>query len=154
MQSNRLILWSSLAALVLCAVPYGCAGKAISGGDASGSGDPTDTRQGPPVDVDGAYQSGDGNVVSSGSGMIGGTGFSVDGAYQGSDGVRYGDGASFPHGGDGILIQGDGYDYADGRDRGDGDPRIYFDGWDERGDGASIAEGWNDHGDGWADGNF
>lgn len=142
MQSNnRLILWGSFVALTLCAVPYGCAGKAIGGGDTSGSGDPTDTRQGPPVEVDGAYRTSDGNVVGSGSGMIGGTGFGIDGAYRGSgDGVYQGVDGSFIDGGDGALIYFDGScDCADGEniDYADG---WAGDGWDEQSDGQKPAD--------------
>ncbi len=125
MQNNRLILWSSFVALTLCAVPYGCAGKSISSGDAKPRQEGTNSV------TDGAYPGGDG----SGRG---------DAANQRADGVSYvtdgyrdrHDGIQTPHG-DGI--QGDGYD------------PVYWDGAPDYADGASnYADGWDDQSEGQA----
>ena len=122
MQSNRLILWSSLAALVLCAVPYGCAGKSISS-----STDQEGTSQHPTV--------GEGrNQITDGASF-------GDAVYQGDGGVRYADGGFIATDGS-RFIQGDGIGYQEGE--------CCADGWINEADGANLGEGFYDRGDGQA----
>jgi len=59
MQSSRLILISSVAALLLCALPYGCAGKAAE----SSSGNTAGAAGAPVTPVDGTATRGDGAHV-------------------------------------------------------------------------------------------
>jgi hypothetical protein len=145
MQSNGLILASSIIALALCALPYGCSGKYVddrrpagTAGKAGADGRSTDGAQyiadgaySPPRDghgaVDGAYSGGDGFYNSG------------DGGYIPSDGARYVEGVSFI---DGTFFGGDGI-AADGSSALDGS-----DGWDDpQPDGLDGSQP-----DGWADG--
>jgi hypothetical protein len=130
MQSNHLILGSSLLALVLCAVPYGCAGKSIeTPSDSSVGGKNTSCCS-------------DGTVANHPDGTV----------ENHSDGYRNGDGR--PDYGDG---NGDGSAlpiFSDG-DPGpiptDGDG-VSSDGWDGDSHGDGSGDGWDGSADGQADG--
>ncbi|HXK19466.1 MAG TPA: hypothetical protein VNG33_16770, partial [Polyangiaceae bacterium] len=123
MQSNKLILLSSLLALALCAAPYGCSGKyessqAPSGTQSQGSSGKTSYGDGqvyPGPGSEGSFAHGDGTGFSEGTfGAGDGTAFR-DGIYsEGTFGT--GDGSR----GDGFFHAPEGCNCADGRFSGDG----------------------------------
>ena len=120
MQSNHLILGSSLLALVLCAVPYGCAGKSVeTPSDGSVGGKNTGCCS-------------DGTVTNHPDGTVTSH---PDGNRNGDGSPNYGDGSGFTDG-SGFINHGDGWDSSDGWDgdrSGDG-----WDGSDGQPDGASA----------------
>jgi hypothetical protein len=152
MQSNQLILGSSLLALVLCALPYGCSGKS------------TETPSDGSVGGKNAGCCSDGNVANHPDGNVanhpdGNIANQPDGSH--SDGRRYGDG-SYVTDGSGYNNHGDGSGppiFSDGGPSpipidGHG---VSSDGWDNYPDGdphsdGTPGDGWDGSSDGQADG--
>jgi hypothetical protein len=140
MQSNHLILGSSLLALVLCAVPYGCAGKSIeTPSDGSVGGKNTSCCS-------------DGNVATHSDGTVANHPDGIVANYP--DGNRNGDGRPDSADGSGFNNHGDGSGRPIFSDGGPGPIPTDGDGWngsdgDPHGDGAG--DGW-DGSDGQADG--
>lgn len=149
MRRDKWIVISSFCMLGLCALPYGCGGKAVDQGDKEG-GDGSATYTVGSINQGDGYISKDGSYNPVGRNTDGGP----DGTFYHTDGTGFIPGCPVPaHCGDGIPIQSDGapvgYYYGEGTGEG----------WDENhGDGVgpegepNNADGAAPEGaaDGWA----